>query len=151
MLKPLPPQTVSPTCFCCGRDNPHGLKLSFMLDEENQTVSTTFTPPEYWTGWGKVMHGGFCSMLLDETMAWTAAALIGDRSFVTREITTRFHRPVYVGQELTVIGRMERFEGREAALAAQIRDEQGALLTEGHALFIKLPKEKLDALISNGE
>ena len=95
------------------------------------------------------MHGGFCAMLLDETMAWTAAALIGDRSFVTKEITTRFHRPVFVGRQLTVLGRMERFEGREAHLAAEIRDAHGELLTEGRALFIKLPKEKLDALVRN--
>ena len=151
MPTPLPPQTIAPNCFCCGRENPQGLQLSFELDERDETVATTFTPPEYWTGWGEVMHGGFCAMLLDETMAWTAAALIGDRSFVTKEITTRFHRPVYVGRPLTVTGRMERFEGREAELAAEIRDEQGGLLTEGRALFIKLPKEKLAALVRDSE
>ena len=60
-----------PRCFCCGPENPSGIKLRF-TKEDDDTVTTTFTAPDDWTGWGRILHGGFQTLLLDETMSWAA-------------------------------------------------------------------------------
>ena len=71
-----PAQTDVPRCFVCGLDNPSGLKLRF--SREGQTsVSTQFTLPRDWTGWGNVMHGGFHALLLDEITAWVSLRFYG--------------------------------------------------------------------------
>ena len=141
----LPQQAAAPRCFCCGPENPAGLKLRF-IKESGTSVSTTFTPPEDWTGWGRIMHGGFQSLLLDETTSWAAFGALGERSFVTREITVRFLRPVHVGQPLTIIGRVTEDRGRVVLVRGEIRDAAGELCTEADSVLWRLDEAAMRAV-----
>jgi acyl-coenzyme A thioesterase PaaI-like protein len=141
----LPQQAAAPRCFCCGPENPAGLKLRF-IKESDTSVSTTFTPPDDWTGWGRIMHGGFQSLLLDETTSWAAFGALGERSFVTREITVRFLHPVRVGQPLTILGRVTEDRGRTVLVRGEIRSAVGELLTEAESVLWRLDEQAMRAV-----
>ena len=143
----LPAQKGVPMCFCCGLDNPHGLKLRFRK-ESPTSISTQFTAPEHWTGWGKILHGGFQTLLLDETMSWVPFGLFGERSFMTKEITIRFLRPVYVGEPIRISGSLEGDRGRELITRGEIRDRDGHLLTEATGILARLKPEVMESLLS---
>lgn len=138
----LPVQTIVPGCFGCGQENPSGIKLRF-YQEGPKTVSTSFTPPDDWTGWGKVMHGGFHGVLLDEAMAWASFGLMNEKGFVTKEMTIKYIRPVYVGWPVIVYGHIVEDRGREIIVRGEIKDETGNLLTEGSSILIRVDPESL--------
>jgi acyl-coenzyme A thioesterase PaaI-like protein len=137
---------AAPRCFCCGSENPSGLKLRF-TKESDDGVSTTFEPPEDWTGWGRILHGGFQSLLLDETTSWAAYGALGERSFVTRRIALRFLRPVHVGQPLTIVGKVVEDRGRTILVHGEIRDPAGQLLTEAEAELQRLDAQAMRVVI----
>jgi acyl-coenzyme A thioesterase PaaI-like protein len=136
MSEILPVQTSHPNCFGCGQDNPSGLKLRFSREDE-RTVSTLFTPPGDWTGWGKVVHGGFLGLLVDEAMGWATWMLREKDVFVTRQMTTRCLKPVLVGKPVAIIGRVMDFEEKTIWTRGEIRtgDTTGQLLVEAGAEF----------------
>ena len=146
MAEMLPQQAAAPRCFGCGPENPAGLRLRFTKESET-SVSTTFTPPEDWTGWGRIMHGGFQSLLLDETTSWAAVGALGERSFGPREITVRFLHPVHVGQVLTIVGCVVEDRGRSVRVRGEIRSAAGELLTEADTLLWRLDEQAMRAVI----
>lgn len=121
-------------CFCCGIKNEKGLKLSFDTTEKDSAV-TTFTIPEYFTGWANLTHGGFISMLLDETMA--QACMAKDLKGVTAELTVRFIKPLPVGTKIIVTGTIEELKKRIARTRGTIKDQDGVIYAEGRAKFIR--------------
>jgi len=141
----LPAQTDVPNCFACGQDNPSGLKLRFRK-EGQVTVSTRFTPPRDWTGWKNIMHGGFHALLLDEAMAWVPFGLWNERSFVTKDISIRYLRPVYVETPLLIIGSLVEDLGREIIVRGEIRDEHGHILSESRCTIVRLSQETMNRL-----
>jgi uncharacterized protein (TIGR00369 family) len=145
----LPQQFAEPRCFCCGPENPSGLKLRF-TKESDTSVRTTFTPPEDWTGWGRILHGGFQTLLLDETTSWAVFGALGERSIVTREITVRFLRPVHVGQTLTIVGRIAEDKGRAIVARGEIRNAAGEVLTEADAVLLRMDEQAMRAVIGGG-
>ncbi|HNR89028.1 MAG TPA: PaaI family thioesterase [Spirochaetota bacterium] len=138
----LPVQTAVPLCYVCGRENPAGLKLRFTKDSDS-AISTEFTPPTEWTGWGSMLHGGFHGLLLDEVMAWVAWGLMDVRGFVTREMSVRYRKPAYVGQPLKIIGMLVEDQGRDMLVRGEIRDENGTLLTESSGVIRRIAIDSL--------
>lgn len=129
------------SCFVCGPDNPAGLHLEFFrLDED--TVTAELIPPDYWSGWGGLMHGGFLSLLLDEVTAWTAAALTGRHYFLTTGLEVKFRRPVRLGQKLTLTGRLTRHSARGARAVGRITGESGQVLAEAESRLVFLDRER---------
>lgn len=121
-------------CFCCGIKNEKGLKLSFDTTGKDTAV-TTFTIPEYFTGWANLTHGGFISMLLDETMA--QACIAKDLKGVTAELTVRFIKPLPVGTKIIVTGTIGELKKRIARTKGIIKDPDGVIYAEGSAKFIR--------------
>jgi acyl-coenzyme A thioesterase PaaI-like protein len=141
----LPPrQDFTTSCFCCGTENPLGLKLRF-TKESPTTVSTRFTAPDHWTGWGTIMHGGFQCLILDEVMSWAVWAAM-DKVFVTREIKLRFRRPVHVAQPLTFYGHVVEDKGQQVTTRGEIKDPEGNVLTESEGVMVLVSPEKLESM-----
>ena len=73
-------------CFCCGQDNPIGLKLDFQWD--GATARAEFTPTEFYQGWSRTVHGGILICILDEAnrmseKSWASLApLLDTRRYV---------------------------------------------------------------------
>jgi acyl-coenzyme A thioesterase PaaI-like protein len=143
----LPEQSLVPNCFCCGLENPSGLRMRF-FKEGPASVSAEFTPPEFWTGWGRMMHGGFHGLLLDETMAWVVFGLLKEDAFVTREMTVRYHRPAFVSTPLKIFGYLVEDAGREIRVRGEIQDEFGNVLTSATATLVRLDPRHMETMLA---
>lgn len=121
-------------CFCCGVKNEKGLKLKFSAADEDSVI-TSLTVPDYFTGWANLTHGGLISMLLDETMA-QACIEKGLKGF-TAELTVRFIKPLPVKTLVTVEGRIDELKRRIARTSGTVKDSKGTVYAEGKARFIR--------------
>ena len=125
-------------CFCCGTENPHGLHLVFSFPESGG-AETALVIPGYFSGWKRMTHGGFLSMLLDEVMAHACIHSAGpdnDRTAVTAEMTVRFKKPVETGTTVRIAGKLTETKGRILSTQGWLYDESGAVAAEAQARFL---------------
>lgn len=140
----LRPDVNDHNCFGCGKLNMHGLHLELYPDADGEGVITHFTPPQHAEGYTGMVHGGIISTLLDEVMAWSLYHL--GVWAVTGELTTRYRRPVAVGEPLVARGWMVQDRGRVIDVVGEIRRESdGELLAEGTARFVRVPASQAAA------
>lgn len=121
-------------CFACGKENPIGLKLEFVKEEDR--VSADFTPTMVHQGYSEIMHGGLVTTLLDEAMA----KVINIRGIkaVTATLDMKFRNPVLIGKSLKIFGELVEEKKRRCVLKAWLEDEEGKILAEASSIFIKL-------------
>jgi uncharacterized protein (TIGR00369 family) len=121
-------------CFCCGKNNEHGLHLAVSYPAKG-TAEATFAIPERFSGWREMTHGGLLSMVLDELMAH-ACISAGVRA-VTAELTVRFVKPVAIGERVRVMGRVAQERGRLVATEGRIEGPDGAAIAQATARFLR--------------
>ncbi|MGB4596279.1 MAG: PaaI family thioesterase [Anaerolineaceae bacterium] len=131
-------------CFVCGRKNPFSLKLDFYRDEEGNCVSNVVIPEQYQSYPG-VTNGGIIAAILDETSG-RAINEDPDLFMVTMELTTRYRKPVPIGQPIKVVGKLIQRRGKVAQAKAEIFDQEGHLLAESIGLFVDLPQDQQNAM-----
>jgi uncharacterized protein (TIGR00369 family) len=123
-------------CFGCGKNNPIGFKLEFDLDEENLSIESRFTAHREHEGYKGIMHGGLVATLLDEAMLkllWEVGI-----SAVTASLEIRLVRPVPIGRELTIRGRLDSQQARLIYTSAEVEDADGNVLARGRAKCVKV-------------
>jgi uncharacterized protein (TIGR00369 family) len=121
-------------CFVCGRKNPNGLKLSFEIDKEKQTLKTIFVASPTFQGWDGIVHGGIISTLLDEAMAKLVYEL-GFQS-VTASLEIRFKKPAPILEPLHVYGTITEVGKRLIRAKAYVTQEDGTILATGTSTFL---------------
>ena len=114
-------------CFCCGQNNPIGLKLKF--DWDGTTARAEFTPNENLQGWSGYLHGGITACVLDEAMTW-AAKLAGANS-VTAKMEVRYRKLVTIGATYMISCIITRNTPRLIETAAKLTNQDGEVLAEG--------------------
>jgi len=120
----------SPTmCFCCGKDNPIGLKLNFTWD--NGTARAEFTPTELHQGWTGIVHGGIISCLLDEGL--TYATYFAGINCITARMQVRLRRPILIGEPLTITSSISRKTRRLVETRATLSLKDGTTVADGTA------------------
>ena len=136
-------------CFGCSPANPHGLRLRFTHTEKG--CQTRFTAPEELCGFTGMVHGGIIATLLDEVSAWAMIAYLG-RLGATREMTTRYLKPVPTGVELIVTGTVAEDDAKGALIRARISNGDGVVLAEGESswAFMKLSRIAALAKVDEG-
>ncbi len=122
-------------CFVCGLKNPNGLKLSFEIDKEKQTLKTTFVASPTFQGWDGIVHGGIISTLLDEAMAKLVYEL-GFQS-VTASLEIRFKKPAPILEPLRVYGTLTEVGKRLIRAKAHVAKEDGTILATGTSTFLR--------------
>lgn len=128
-------------CFGCGNLNEHGLQLRFFPNEDGSGVWAPFTPTAAFEGYGGMIHGGIICTILDEVMAWSLYRL--EAWAVTGQLSTRFRKPMVVGEPVRAIGRLVKDRGRVLDMHAEIRRERdNVLLAEGTATFFRVPESQ---------
>lgn len=120
-------------CFCCGKDNEHGLHLSIWYPE-NGAAETSLKVPEWFSGWKSMTHGGLLATLLDEIMAHACVGI--SRTAVTAEITVRYQKAVQTGTRIRAVGKVDEAKGRILVTRGWIYDSDGAVAAEATARFI---------------
>lgn len=125
-------------CFGCGRLNRNGLHLRFYPNEDGNGVWSLFQPTDDVEGYGGIVHGGIISTILDEVMAWS---LYREQTWaVTGQLTTRFRKPMRVGEAVRAVGRIAQDRGRVIETRGEIRrDADNVLLADATATFFRVP------------
>jgi hypothetical protein len=88
------------SCVGCGQDNPYSLQLSFVIDNEDEVVNTYIKPDMRMMGTHGITHGGFVSLLLDETMG-KRLSFSGIKA-PTANLNVSFRKPMRLGEEYCV-------------------------------------------------
>jgi len=105
-------------CFGCSQQNPYGLKMRFYAGDS--VVCSWLSVPEHLCGWNGIVHGGVLSTILDEIMSWSAIHNLR-HIVMTKTMTVDFLKPVYIGEDLRVEGRViERTGKREVVMEGRI-------------------------------
>jgi len=125
-------------CFGCGRLNEHGLRLELRPDPQGDGVYARFVPSPRTEGYTGMVHGGIITTVLDEVMAWSLAR--HEIWAVTGQLTTRYRKPIALGEATTATGYLVRDRGRAIEMRGEIRrDADGTLLADAAATFIRVP------------
>lgn len=133
-------------CLVCGRQNPHGMRLSLHVDEVG-AVRAEFVPRPEHIGFEGIIHGGVLATVLDEAMVW-AATWAGKRFCVAGEMAVRFRRSAAVGQPLMVEARVasaaSKRPGTPRLIHAEGRivDGGGALIAESSGKYVPVSPER---------
>lgn len=133
-------QPNSRYCFVCGLQNPDGLHVSFYEDEDHRVI-VRYVPKDEYQGYPGVLHGGIACALLDEAIGRTLVR--HDIWAMTVDLNVRFHKPIPLGQPLTVIGEMVRLRSRTMEGKGEIRLADGSLAVTAEAKYIRLPDSQL--------
>jgi uncharacterized protein (TIGR00369 family) len=122
-------------CFVCGENNPNGLRLSFEINREKQTLKTIFTASPTFQGWDGIVHGGMISTLLDEAMAKLVYEL--GYQAVTASLEIKFKKPAPILEPLSVHGEITEVNKRLIRAKAHIAKEDGTILAAGTSTFLR--------------
>jgi uncharacterized protein (TIGR00369 family) len=128
-------------CFVCGQNNPDGMKLKFILDEERQTFVCRFRLGKRYTGPPGHCHGGIIASILDDAMG--KVNKLHQVVALTREMTVEYLKPVPLHKPLRVEGREVSVDGRHHVNAAEILNEKGEVLARSRGIFIAIDPEKM--------
>lgn len=104
-------------CFACGKENPIGLKIDFVV--AGDTCSGEFTGTENHVGWNNTVHGGIIFSALDDV---TANILYRQgRKAHTAKCEIRYRKALYVGETVVLKGWIEKEKGRLIILRGEAR------------------------------
>jgi uncharacterized protein (TIGR00369 family) len=124
-------------CFVCGKENEHGLKLSFSSDKGRS--SSEFILQQHFQGYKDIIHGGIIAAILDEAMIH--AAVSENLSPVTAEITVRYKQPLSSGSPAIVEAELTQNGPRIIEARARITDNtSGIVIAEATGKMIPLKK-----------
>ena len=128
-------------CIGCAPNNPIGLKLNFMLDEDNQIVSSEWEPNINFQGYHNVLHGGIQSTLLDEIASWVIYAILKTGG-VTSQMNVKYHKPVYISKgKVKLVARVERVQKRLVDIKTELFDSDNNLCTEAIVQYFTYPEK----------
>lgn len=128
-----------PDCFVCGPANPEGLGL--VIRRDGTDAVAVHTPRAAHIGWPDRVHGGMIGMLVDEMLVYAGAphGLWG----MTAKVRYWLRRPIPVGEELTLRGRLvQRSErGFRAVVTVHLPGDVLAAEGEGMCVLRRAPSE----------
>jgi uncharacterized protein (TIGR00369 family) len=128
-------------CFACGKDNPHGMHLKFLLDSERNHFVSHFRLSKRYTGPPGHCHGGIIATILDDAMS--KLSRLRDVIAATSRMTVEYRRPVPLNQPLRVESREISKRGRRLTRVAEIIDEEGAVLARGRGVFVIIDPQRV--------
>ena len=141
--KVLRKQHSSKMCFVCGENNDFGLHARFYETDSNELVAL-IKPLEKHQGYPGRMHGGIASTILDEVIARSVSIGKEEQLWgVTLELKTKFRKPVPLGYELKVIGRVTSEAGRSFEGTGEIILPDGKIAVSAEGKYLKADIEKI--------
>ncbi|MDD4859116.1 MAG: PaaI family thioesterase [Dehalococcoidales bacterium] len=111
-------------CFCCGKNNPIGLKLDFR--REGDGVRARYTPDKLHQGWPGILHGGIITCLLDEAMSY--AAVFAGVHCLTAKMEVEIKSPAPVAANYILTGKVTRQTRKLVETEASVTMADGTLI-----------------------
>lgn len=136
-------QYNSKLCFVCGLKNGSGLQASF-YELENGELVATFVPGVEHQSYPGRLHGGLASTILDETIG--RAIMIGKDEQVwglTVELHVSYKRPIPLGTEPKVVGRITQENSRFFFGTGEIILPDGEVAVTAQGKYLKAPLDKI--------
>lgn len=125
--------TAIPNCFVCGQQNQAGLQARFFWD--GARASCDIAADEAYAGYKKILHGGIVATLLDEVMI--KSLLAEGVLAVTAELTVRFKKPVYSGDELHLEGWKTSEKQAVYFTEGRVTNQDGETVAEATGRYVK--------------
>lgn len=125
---------VDEMCFACGKNNPIGLKLEFRF-EGGEYLTEFEVRPDY-QGWNGIVHGGLLATVLDEVMA----RMLWEKKLnaITGRLNVRYHKPVPIGEKLTIRGRLTKHRSPLIETSAEAVNGEGVVVAEATAVSMEV-------------
>lgn len=137
------------SCFGCGRENSLGLNIQ--LETDGQVARARFFPRDEHAGFKGILHGGLLMTLLDEVMVW-ACGIQTKRLAYSAEITVRFLRPAFLGQEISGIGQMlSNKRNRLFETEGRLEDPAGEILATATGKYLPMPEDQVRVALTDFE
>ena len=149
--KVLKKQHVSKMCFVCGEKNDFGLHAKFYETNAKELVAL-INPSEQHQGYPGRMHGGIAATILDETIARSISNGKNEQIWgVTLELKTKFRKPIPLGQELKIVGRVISEGTRTFEGIAEIVLPNGEIAVSAEGKYMKATIDRItnDRFINN--
>jgi len=141
--KVLKKQHISKMCFVCGEKNDFGLHARFYETDSNELIAL-INPSEQHQGYPGRMHGGIAATILDETIARSICNGKDEQIWgVTMELKTRFRKPIPIGQELKIVGRVTIEGTRSFEGTGEIVLPNGEIAVSAEGKYMKVNIEKI--------
>ncbi|MEQ8673855.1 MAG: PaaI family thioesterase [Aggregatilineales bacterium] len=118
-------------------DVPAGFGAQFYLDDEG-TVTGTVKIDSSKQGPPGHAHGGSLATLIDEAMG--AACWQNGYRVLAVNLNFNYKRPVPLGAEVTITGRVERKDGRKIHTRGAVILSDGGVAVEGTGIFVEAPQ-----------
>ncbi len=134
----------SDMCVVCGYKNPYSLNTQYYELENGYIVGITQGKDEHQS-YPNRMHGGMISALIDETIGRAVQIEDPDMWGVTGELNIKFRKPVPLNEPIKVVGKITKNTNRVFVGEGFIEDQNGVLLAQGSATYIKIPLDKIVA------
>ena len=123
-------------CFACGKDNPIGLQITYVVDGDR--CSAEFTPNDNHLSWENTVHGGIIYSALDDV----TGNIPYQNGLVahTARCEIRYRQPLRAGQTVLLRGWTEKTKGRLMVLRGEARrKDDNELIAECTASFLVEP------------
>ena len=133
-MKPLPEHG---SCFVCGKENEHSIGVKWYI-KENKSIWGAVTLSERQQGPPQLAHGGATAALLDEAMG--VAVWQGGYKVVAIKLNVDFKRPVPLGVEIQVSGRIVAENKKEIHTSGEITLPDGTVAVIGNGVFVEAPQ-----------
>lgn len=140
--KVLKKQQNSKSCIVCGLKNDIGLKATF-YEMDNEELVAIFTPIEEHQSYPARMHGGIAGAVLDETIGRSILMKQPDTWGVTVELNLKYKKPVPLGEELRVVGRITKDSSRLFEGTGEILLSNGDVAVTAWGKYFKMPISKI--------
>lgn len=124
-------------CFVCGERNDFGLHANFYETEKNELIAL-IVPSVQHQGYPGRMHGGIATAILDETIARSINNGKNEHTWgVTLELKTRFRKPIPLGQQLKIAGRVTSEGNRFFEGTGEILLPDGEIAVSAEGKYLK--------------
>lgn len=134
------------TCFVCGEDNPHGLRLRSRVEGDRVVLNHVTRASDL--GYRHLVHGGISMTLLDEVMTW-AGILTLRKACVAAELTVRLKHPIQVGQPLRVEGWITGAKSRITMAEGRVLDDRQMVLATATGKYIAMSEDGMHLCVQD--
>lgn len=136
-------QPNSRMCFVCGLHNDFGLKSRFFELEDGRLVALLH-PAQQHQGYPGRLHGGIAATILDETIGRAIMIRYSDNIWgVTVDFSMKLRKPVPIGEEIRVVGRIVSESKRSFQGEGEILLADGTVAVEGKGTYLKMDIDKI--------
>lgn len=108
-------------------------------------VEARYTVPKRFEGYPGTVHGGILASMLDEVVGRVAMTEDPNHFLVTARLELRYREPAPIGQELRLIGRLERSRGRTTIARGHVILPDGRVAAEAEATLVDHPAGEIQA------